>query len=68
MRVKVKQGCKGFWKGQRKRAGQFIKLEEGDAFSPRWMEKVEEPKAEKPKASTTKKKPAQSKTASTTKK
>lgn len=46
MLVRVKKGCRGFWKGERKRAGQSFELAEGDAFSPRWMEEVE---AEKPK-------------------
>lgn len=51
MLVKVKEGCKGFYYGERRRSGDVFDLKEGDAFSERWMIKVEPEKpikAEKP--------------------
>lgn len=60
MLVRVKRGCKGFIYGERRKFGDVFDLKDGDAFSERWMEKLEEPKPQrkprKAKASKTSKK------------
>lgn len=66
MLVKVKDGCKGFYYGERRKSGDIFELREGDAFSSRWMIKLEtkkltnepksrgRPKKVKPEANETK--------------
>lgn len=44
MLVKVKDGHMGFYGGQRLKAGSTFDLKDGDPFSEKWMEKLEQPK------------------------
>jgi hypothetical protein len=60
MKVRVKQGKKGFIYNSLRREGDEFELEDDQKFSKEWMEKVDKPKAKpgpKPKAEKVEEKP-----------